>query len=857
MKTSSMSKSQSRRPHREIAKSDVPQTRAKRRRRIRPRKPDDYDNERDGCPDSDEVVTAGEIVQWMKALTEPHNIYELWIKKSDKRFLGGYYSSNKIGKVVKDALRHSGGAVGIYWSINPVRQAATHALELGMGAPKDQEVAARRILPIDIDPKRKSNFSATDAEKQHARSKTYEVARFLNRLGWPQPAIVDSGNGFHLLFRVDLPTDDGGLIHSVLRTLQQKFSDEHVEIDTKVANAGRVLKFPGTMACKGEATKERPHRMSRVIQLPKHGLEAVSRELMEHLAKKASQHSLPSPCNSSVKLPIAAVEQARRYIATMPRAVQGERGSDKTLAVATKIVVGFAIPYDSDEARQLLREFSERCSPPWSDKEMRHKLREADRLAAEKGEPRGALRSDLEERESTTRWTPLDGEQFLIDIPDYAKVSRDQVVLPLNYYEKMSRIYGLAIYLVWRTQHSGALIPDVIVRQAHWGAHPPDAWRRELKKKCKNHIWKKECSKRCPLNTEAIRHQHIVRRIEWPNYDLEHFSLNALQADPNSASLPKKLKKHRRYFYDSKAPTAISRRTDLRNSGRVFNFYWPILILGRSPRIGLKPSQVRAMVGITRELTRVGAVPVFDEVNNGKLKFKKASSPRSDRAEIISARKVAISNYDHKIVCPLLEDGQRYVVFGGNLRKHRGCGYRIAHDNRNCWLTIAGYGEGELNEGRWKCVRNLLSDFVALSAKFDLIVAGRHQKKGEWKSLSELQDCLLSGNGQDWLDECTLRIFAPADYLLRWRYFFSKQLGFSWIPGGEPCPFSESSSLGNNVMLSGGSQLRALLNERDWTTQALADRLRCSRKTVSRHLSGERDSAGFWDKVNKLAISGS
>jgi len=792
----------------------------------------------------------------MESLTEPDRIYELWIKKSDKRFLGGYYSSNKIGKFVKDALRHSGASLGVYWSINPVRQEATHALELGMGAPKDQEVAARRILPIDIDPKRKANYSATDAEKQHARSRAYEVARFLNRQGWPQPAIVDSGNGFHLLFRVDLPSDDCGLIHGVLRTLQQKFSDEHVEIDTTVANAGRVLKFPGTMACKGESTKERPHRISRVIQLPKGGLKALSRELLEHLVRRANQHTLPLAVPSTVNLPNAVVEQARRYIARMPKAVQGQRGSDKTLAVATKIVVGFAIPYHSDEARQLLREFSERCSPPWSEKEMSHKLREAERLASEKGEPRGILRGDLAEQESMVCWTPLHGKQFMIDVPDYAKVSRSQVSLSLESYEGMSPWYGLSIYLVWRAQHSGALVPDVIVREAYWGAHAPAAWRRDLKKKCKQCIWKKKCGKRCLLNAKAVRHQHIVRRSEWRNFELEHFTLNALEADPNSTSRPKKPKKHRQYFYDSKAPTAISRRTELRDSGRVFNFYWPILVFGCSPRLGLKPSQVRAMVGITRELTRVGAVPVFDEVNNGKLKFKKASSPRSDRAEIISARKVAISNCDHKIVCPLLEDGQRYVVFGGNLRKHRGCGYRIAHDNRNCWLTIAGYGEDELNEGRWKCVRKLLSDFGALSAKFDLIVVGRHQKKGEWKSLSELQDCLLSGNGRDWLDECTLRIFAPADYLVRWRYFFSKQLGFSWIPGGEPCPFPEPSGRVDELKLSSGSQLRAFLKEREWTTQALADRLGCSRKTVSRHLSGERHSAGFWAKVSKLAMSG-
>ncbi len=99
--------------------------------------------------------------------------------------------------------------------------------------------------------------------------------------------------------------------------------------------------------------------------------------------------------------------------------------------------------------------------------------------------------------------------------------------------------------------------------------------------------------------------------------------------------------------------------------------------------------------------------------------------------------------------------------------------------------------------------------------------------------------------------QCTVRIFGPADYLIRWRYVLAKKLGFQWIPGGEEAPFLTNSPKSDNS-IHFSEVLRRWLRARGWTIARLARKLGCRRETVSRHLSGRRNSPDFWRDVNAL-----
>lgn len=87
------------------------------------------------------------------------------------------------------------------------------------------------------------------------------------------------------------------------------------------------------------------------------------------------------------------VESARRYVAKMPAAVAGQGGHDATFKVACVLLQGFDLAMS--DAASLLAEYNVRCAPPWSERELAHKLRQADKasgLETREGlKPRGCL----------------------------------------------------------------------------------------------------------------------------------------------------------------------------------------------------------------------------------------------------------------------------------------------------------------------------------------------------------------------------------------------------------------------------------------------------------------------------------
>src|SRR6185503_20850612 len=82
---------------------------------------------------------------------------------------------------------------------------------------KDTDVLCRRWMLIDVDPARDRFISATAEEKKLAEETMLAVREHLRGRDWPEPIAADSGNGFHLLYRIDLPTDDAGMVKRMLQ----------------------------------------------------------------------------------------------------------------------------------------------------------------------------------------------------------------------------------------------------------------------------------------------------------------------------------------------------------------------------------------------------------------------------------------------------------------------------------------------------------------------------------------------------------------------------------------------------------------------------------------------------------------
>ncbi len=79
---------------------------------------------------------------------------------------------------------------------------------------------------------------------------------------------VDSGNGYHLWYPIDLPADDEGVVKGILRALALRHDSAEAKVDTLVDNPSRLMKIPGSWSRKGDSTADRPHRMARVLEVP-------------------------------------------------------------------------------------------------------------------------------------------------------------------------------------------------------------------------------------------------------------------------------------------------------------------------------------------------------------------------------------------------------------------------------------------------------------------------------------------------------------------------------------------------------------------------------------------------------------
>ncbi len=228
-------------------------------------------------PSLDEVLK--HLAETYRHLIDPGQVVELRaldVKRGHSRphTEAGFFDSDHLADMARTALQVSRFAKGVYYTLNPLNPEllARRCNRIDWAAEgelaKDKDVLCRRWLLVDADPVRDSLISATNEQKNAARQTIEEVRSFLRSRSWPDPILADSGNGFHLLYRVDLPADDGGLVERVLQALASRFDSEGVRIDRCVFNPARICKLPGTLARKGDNTPSRPHRRAKLLEVP-------------------------------------------------------------------------------------------------------------------------------------------------------------------------------------------------------------------------------------------------------------------------------------------------------------------------------------------------------------------------------------------------------------------------------------------------------------------------------------------------------------------------------------------------------------------------------------------------------------
>lgn len=188
--------------------------------------------------------------------------------KTGRGVLAGYFESEALAL---SAVERLGDYTAAWATLNPLRpdvltpDTAINPTELArtLKAAADAHILCREWLLLDFDPERPAGVGSTDAEKAAAHQQAGQCRCELAEMGWPLPAVIDSGNGFHLRYRIDLHNDAAAaaLARAVLRQLAERYP----MLDVTNHNAARVAKLPGTWARKGEHTDERPHRISALL----------------------------------------------------------------------------------------------------------------------------------------------------------------------------------------------------------------------------------------------------------------------------------------------------------------------------------------------------------------------------------------------------------------------------------------------------------------------------------------------------------------------------------------------------------------------------------------------------------------
>ena len=224
------------------------------------------------------MINKNEIIRALQLWFQPGDVFEIrvldavtaeWMRPHME---SGYFDYEHIPSAA-DAIGRLRSYRGAYATVNPVipdlLARAYNRIRGIMKEPTtaDSDILTRRWLLVDCDPVRGSGISSTDKEHDAALSMAEKIRDGLDCAGWPKPILLDSGNGAQMMYRIDVPAQDQGLVQRAIAGIATA-GDDTVNVDLTVHNPARIWRIPGTLNSKGDSTVERPHRTARILSVP-------------------------------------------------------------------------------------------------------------------------------------------------------------------------------------------------------------------------------------------------------------------------------------------------------------------------------------------------------------------------------------------------------------------------------------------------------------------------------------------------------------------------------------------------------------------------------------------------------------
>lgn len=233
-----------------------------------------------------------------------------------------------------------------------------------------------------IRPQRKARTRDAIGEIRHVfldadRDALAVLAAIAARRDLPRPSYVlhSSSNRVHVLWRVS------GFTKESVEGLQKGLARE-LGTDKAATSCAQVTRLPGFFNHK--------YRPGPIVTVEYEAGDRRFRPRDFPLARQSSVARRPTVPEAPTCLPTGALERARRYVAAIPPAVAGNGGDAATFRVCCRLVRGFAL--EDEDALSVLADWNSACIPPWSEEELRAKLRGARRYGRE---PVGGLLDSL------------------------------------------------------------------------------------------------------------------------------------------------------------------------------------------------------------------------------------------------------------------------------------------------------------------------------------------------------------------------------------------------------------------------------------------------------------------------------
>ena len=225
-------------------------------------------------------VDKTEIVRTLEAVFAPGDVFEIRIldaltqKNMRPHTVNGYFDYEHIRQAADEIENMIRFCPGVYYTPNAVNPAllarsCNHLRDIefrNQHTTGDTDIQERRWILIDCDAVRPAGISSSDLEHNSALDLARGIRENFRGADWPDPILIDSGNGAQLMYRTDAQSDS--LFPLFLKKLDRFCSTDKVKIDVTVYNRARIWRLPGTFNQKGEPVKDRPHRLARIIDLP-------------------------------------------------------------------------------------------------------------------------------------------------------------------------------------------------------------------------------------------------------------------------------------------------------------------------------------------------------------------------------------------------------------------------------------------------------------------------------------------------------------------------------------------------------------------------------------------------------------